>query len=126
MPDRRLLTLTTAFCGLGIAALAQTGGGQTVTKDEAIAIALEAQPGTVAEAELDLFEGKAAYDIEILDEAGDEIEFKIDAETGEILDVWTDDDPSNDPESDDLSMPDLNGVRILAAQMLDLVSLAQS
>ncbi len=69
------------------------------TSDEAINIALEVQAGTVVEAELDEFEGRAVYDIEIVNEAGEEIEFKVDVETGEILNQWTDDDPTDDPES---------------------------
>lgn len=67
--------------------------------EDAVAIALEAQPGEIGEAELDTFEGRPAYDIEIINDAGEEIEFKIDAETGDILHRWTDDDPDNDPVS---------------------------
>ncbi|MEM6384171.1 MAG: PepSY domain-containing protein [Pseudomonadota bacterium] len=79
-------------------ALAQTSPqAPTISVEEAIAIALEAQTGTIGEAELDQFEGRAAYDIEVVNAAGEEIEFKVDAETGEILNQWTDDDPSDDP-----------------------------
>lgn len=70
-----------------------------LTAEDAIAIALKVQPGTIGEAELDEFDGKPAYDIEVINDVGDEIEFKIDAETGAILNQWTDDDPSNDPIS---------------------------
>lgn len=70
-----------------------------LSAEDAIAIALKIQPGTIGEAELDEFEGKPAYDIEVIKDAGNEIEFKIDAETGAILNQWTDDDPSNDPVS---------------------------
>lgn len=81
-------------------AMAQTASETpAVTVDEAIAIALEAQEGTIGEAELDQFEGRPAYDIEVVNAAGDEIEFKVDAETGEILNQWTDDDPTDDPVS---------------------------
>ena len=68
-----------------------------LSPQEAIAIALEAQPGTIEEAELDRFEGRPAYDIEVMNATGDEVEFKVDAETGEILNRWIDDDPANDP-----------------------------
>ncbi|KIC51200.1 hypothetical protein RA29_04940 [Tateyamaria sp. ANG-S1] len=78
-------------------AFAQSGEGTNLTIDEAVAIALKAQPGTVAEAELDQFDGRSVVDIEIVNEAGEEVEFKVDIETGEILDQWTDDDPSDDP-----------------------------
>ena len=80
--------------------LAQTSSETTIasiTVEEAIAIALEAQTGTIGEAELDQFEGRPAYDIEVVNAAGEEIEFKVDAETGEILNIWTDDDPTDDP-----------------------------
>lgn len=69
----------------------------SITVEEAIAIALEAQEGTIGEAELDQFEGRPAYDIEVVNASGEEIEFKVDAETGEILNQWTDDDPTDDP-----------------------------
>ena len=78
-------------------AFAQSNDGANLTIDEAVAIALEAQPGTVAEAELDQFDGRTVVDIEIVNEVGEEVEFKIDIATGEILDQWTDDDPSDDP-----------------------------
>lgn len=79
-------------------AVAQTASETpAITVEEAIAIALEAQEGTIGEAELDQFEGRPAYDIEVVNAAGDEIEFKVDAETGEILNQWTDDDPTDDP-----------------------------
>ncbi|MEM7472572.1 MAG: tripartite tricarboxylate transporter substrate-binding protein [Pseudomonadota bacterium] len=82
---------------LALPLAAQTAN--VISVEEASAIALSAQPGTIAEAELDQFEGKAAYDIEIVNQDGQEIEFKIDGETGEILNVWTDDDPTDDPGS---------------------------
>ena len=85
---------------LATPALAQTASdtqAASITVEEAIAIALEAQSGTIGEAELDQFEGRAAYDIEVVNAAGEEIEFKVDAETGEILNTWTDNDPTDDP-----------------------------
>lgn len=97
MPQSRLITLAATLGALSLPVLAQTTPSTTVSRDQAVAIALAAQPGTIAEAELDQFEGRAAYDIEVVNAAGDEIEFKVDAETGEILNVWTDDDPTDDP-----------------------------
>ena len=85
---------------LAAPALAQTASetqSASITVEDAIAIALEAQSGTIGEAELDQFEGRLAYDIEVVNAAGEEIEFKVDAETGEILNKWTDDDPTDDP-----------------------------
>ncbi|GIT93221.1 hypothetical protein JANAI62_36350 [Jannaschia pagri] len=99
----KALTLTLAL-GLAAApilapaALAQTTQAATsITVEQAVAIALDAQAGTIGEAELDQFEGRPAYDIEVINAAGQEIEFKVDAETGEILNQWTDDDPTDDP-----------------------------
>lgn len=103
MRSVRITAITAAIGMLGGAALAQTVGEESATTsltvDEAIDVALEAQPGKIGEAELDQFEGRPAYDIEVVNEAGEEIEFKVDAETGEILNVWTDDDPTDDPAS---------------------------
>ncbi len=96
-----LITLAATLGALSLPVLAQTTPSTAVTRDQAVAIALAAQTGTIAEAELDQFEGRAAYDIEVVNAAGDEIEFKVDAETGEILKVWTDDDPTDDPVSAD-------------------------
>lgn len=57
-----------------------------ITQDEAIAIALKESPGTVTKAELD---DDNEYEIEIRD--GDkEIDFEIDAMTGEIREMDTD------------------------------------
>ncbi|WP_189799530.1 heme-binding protein [Tateyamaria sp. syn59] len=86
---------------LASSAHAQSSDGTTLTIDEAVAIALEAQPGTVSEAELDQFDGRPVVDIEIVNDVGEDVEFKIDIATGEILDQWTDDDPSDDPTGTD-------------------------
>lgn len=57
-----------------------------ISQDEAIAIALKESPGTVTKAELD---DDNEYEIEIRD--GDkEIDFEIDAMTGEIREMDTD------------------------------------
>ena len=87
------------FAGTSFALANANTASERLSAEEAIAIALAAQPGTIGEAELDTFKGKPAYDIEVINDAGDEIEFKIDAANGEILNVWTDDDPSDDPVS---------------------------
>ncbi len=73
-----------------------------LTFNEAIAIALAEQPGTIAEIALERSDGDVVIDIEVINEVGDEIEFHLDPETGDILYSWTDDDPSDDPgETDD-------------------------
>lgn len=94
------ITALTAYLGvLAVPVFAQSAENMALTIDEAIAIALEAQPGIVAEAEPDQFEGRPVIDIEIVNDAGQEVEFKVDVETGQILNQWIDDDPSDDPIS---------------------------
>ncbi|MDJ0857521.1 MAG: PepSY domain-containing protein [Dinoroseobacter sp.] len=90
-----VLALTVGLLTLPVAALAMDK--ELLTAEDAIAIALEAEPGTIAEAELDQYEGRQVFDIEVLNAAGEEIEFQIDAKTGEILNEWIDDDPTDDP-----------------------------
>ncbi|MEM6891124.1 MAG: tripartite tricarboxylate transporter substrate-binding protein [Pseudomonadota bacterium] len=68
-----------------------------LTVDDAVAIALEAQPGTIAEAEEGQFDGRIVAEIEVLNEAGEEIEFMIDLASGDILSIVADDDPTDDP-----------------------------
>jgi len=99
MTFKQLTVLALAMSVSACTLMAQTSGTTMLTADEASAIALEAQPGTIAEAEKDTFEGRTVFDIEVVNAAGDEVEFKIDAETGEILNKWTDDDPTDDPVS---------------------------
>ncbi|WP_375568050.1 PepSY domain-containing protein [Ahrensia marina] len=92
------LALSLLVAPITAQALAQTAPeAPAISVEEAVAIALQAQAGTIGEAELDQFEGRPAYDIEVVNAAGEEIEFKVDAETGEILNQWTDDDPTDDP-----------------------------
>ncbi|MBE1284430.1 MAG: hypothetical protein GJ676_14045 [Rhodobacteraceae bacterium] len=94
------LQVTALTASLGILAapgFAQSTEKPPLTIDQAVAIALEAQAGAVVEAEPDIFEGRPVIDIEIVNEAGQEVEFRIDIETGQILDQWIDADPSDDP-----------------------------
>lgn len=70
-----------------------------LTFNEAIAIALEAQPGTIAEIGLEHEDGRVVIEIEVVNQFEQEIEFQLDAETGEILSTHLDDDPSDDPEA---------------------------
>ncbi|WP_170334574.1 heme-binding protein [Ruegeria arenilitoris] len=93
----QIIAVTTSFGVLAVPAVAQSAENTALSIDEAVAIALEAQPGTVAEAEPDQFEGRPVIDIEIVNDAGQEVEFKVDIETGQILNQWIDDDPSDDP-----------------------------
>lgn len=106
MAFRGAAVLIMAIGGLTSSLLAQSAQqppfASPLTIDEIIAVAQEAHPGTIVEFAMDRFEGKVVIDIEILNADGEEIEFKIDAQTGDILDVWTDDDPSDDPGPGDV------------------------
>lgn len=90
-----MLALTFGLATMPVAALAMDQN--LLSAQEAIAIALAAEPGTIAEAELEKYKGRQVFDIEVVNAAGEEVEFQIDARTGEILKAWIDDDPSDDP-----------------------------
>ena len=70
----------------------------TVTADEAAAAASAVVPGDVVEVELDDENGSVVYSVEIVDSSGAEVDVKVDAGTGEVLDqqIDDDDDDSND------------------------------
>ena len=87
------------LCALYSPAFADANQSESTSKDQAIAIVLAEEPGTVAEAEIDQFNGRQVFDIEVVNSEGQEVEFKVDVETGEILERWIDDDPSDDPTS---------------------------
>ena len=77
----------------------------TVTADEAAAAASAAVPGEVVEVELDDENGSVVYSVEIVDSSGAEIDVKVDAGTGEVLDQQIDDDDASsdgDVDGDDI------------------------
>lgn len=90
--------ITTSVVTLGILIGPAMAQDTELTMNDAIAIALKAQPGTVEEAERDQFNGRVVAEIEIVNEAGEEIELAIDLASGEILSIVTDDDPTDDPD----------------------------
>ncbi len=57
----------------------------SVTMEEAIKTATTQFPGKVLEAELESEDGKAVYEVEIVNTAGETREFLIDAQSGKIL-----------------------------------------
>jgi uncharacterized membrane protein YkoI len=57
----------------------------SVTMEEAIKTATTQFPGKVLEAELESEDGKAIYEVEIVNAAGENREFEIDAQSGKIL-----------------------------------------
>jgi len=70
------LTVVT-LCIFGGITHAQTASAPALTKADAAAIALREQTGSIAEAELDRFEGRLVYDVEVVTENGEEVEFKF-------------------------------------------------
>ena len=89
-----IVALGLAGSGVAIAA-SQTSDHDAVptsnfTFDQAAAIALEAQPGTVYEVELETEDGRSVFEVELMAEAG-EYEVTIDAMTGEVLEVEKED-----------------------------------
>ena len=91
--------ITVSVATLGLLAGPAMSQETQLTIDDAVAIALEAQPGTIAEAEEGQFDGRVVAEIEVVNEIGEEIEFTIDLASGEVLSVVTDDDPTDDPAS---------------------------
>jgi uncharacterized membrane protein YkoI len=57
----------------------------SVTMEEAIKTATAQFPGKVLEAELENEDGKAVYEVEIVNASGETREFEIDAQSGKIL-----------------------------------------
>lgn len=57
----------------------------SVTMEEAIKTATTQFPGKVLEAELESEDGKAIYEVEIVNTAGETREFEIDAQSGKVL-----------------------------------------
>lgn len=76
----------------------------TVTADEAAAAASDVVPGEVVEVELDDENGSVVYSVEIVDSSGAEVDVKVDAGTGEVLDQQIDDD-------DESSDSDVDGIQ---------------
>ena len=57
----------------------------SVTMEEAIKTATTQFPGKVREAELENEDGKAVYEVEIVNTSGEIREFEVDAQSGKIL-----------------------------------------
>lgn len=89
--------ITATAAALGILVTPAISQETQLSVDDAIAIVLDAQPGTVEEPEREQFSGRVVAEIEVLNDAGEEIKFTIDLASGEILGVVIDDDPTDDP-----------------------------
>ncbi|MEM8915450.1 MAG: PepSY domain-containing protein [Pseudomonadota bacterium] len=87
-----LVALGIAGAGVAVAQTAtETDPAATITMNEALAIAQEAQAGTVEEIERDREDGAVVYEVDIATADGD-VEVIIDAATGEVLSVEQEDD----------------------------------
>ena len=78
-------------------------GLATISADEASAAATAAVPGEIAKVELDDENGSVVYSVEIVDGTGAQIDVKVDAGDGTVLDQQADDDSEDESatEADD-------------------------
>ncbi len=78
-------------------------GLATISADEASEAATAAVPGEVAKVELDDENGSVVYSVEIVDSTGAQIDVKVDAGDGTVLDQQADDESEDESatEADD-------------------------
>lgn len=72
-----------------------------ITADESNAIALKEVPGKVTNTELQDENGTAVYGVEITDDQGKAHDVKVDAKTGKVLNVGTDDENESESGSEE-------------------------
>lgn len=73
----------------------------SVTLEQAVSIALQTVPGTVAEAEFDNDDGQAVWEVEIVGTDKQQVyEVKIDANSGKVIMQGIDEDDYETQESD--------------------------
>jgi uncharacterized membrane protein YkoI len=65
--------------------------GQILPLEQIVERARAAKPGEIIETELEREQGRYVYEVEILDSAGQVWEVKLDARTGELLEIEHDD-----------------------------------
>jgi uncharacterized protein YpmB len=73
----------------------------SVTMEDAIKTATTQFPGKVLEAELESEDGKAVYEVEIVNASGETREFEIDAQSGQILSSELEDQDEHEKEASD-------------------------
>ena len=83
------------------AATAEAQQNAAITLTQAITIAEQATGGTNSEAEFELEDGVALYEVEIDMPDGSEIELEIDAQSGAILTQKTEDDDNDHDKNED-------------------------
>lgn len=95
------LLLTGGLAGMASAQSAAEATG--LTEEQIIAIALDEVPGELTEIERERHGKRAYYEVEIVDAEGADVEIKIAADTGQILEIQVeDDDCADDDDTDDL------------------------
>lgn len=72
-----------------------------ITADESNAIALKEVPGKVTNTELQDENGTVVYGVEITDDQGKSHDVKVDAKTGKVLNVGTDDENESETGSEE-------------------------
>jgi uncharacterized membrane protein YkoI len=87
--------------GISEADEANLEGFATITADEAAQAAVDAVPGDVAEVELDNENGNVVYSVGVTDASGSEVDVKVDAGDGTILDQQADDQDDEVGEADE-------------------------
>ena len=110
----KLTILTTSMTGLLVAGLSMSAFADsankaaeieaqknaTITTEMAITIAEQLTGGKSTEAEFELEDGKAIYEVELTMDDGSEVEVEVDAETGVVLSQKTEDDDDDDDKND--------------------------
>lgn len=75
----------TAFAGLALADKGEKAIGKTaVSMEQAIKAVTDKYPGRVIEAELEDEDGKAEYEITVVSNSGENREFTVDGQTGQV------------------------------------------
>lgn len=79
----------------------QLEGLAKITAEHASSAASDAVPGDVTKVELDNENGSVVYSVEITDTAGAEVDVKVDAGNGTILDQQADNDEADEADEAD-------------------------
>lgn len=75
----------TAFAGLALADMDHTSIPKTaVSLEQAIKAVTDKYPGRVVEAELEAEDGKAEYEIIVVNNSGESREYTVDAQSGQV------------------------------------------
>lgn len=73
----------------------------TITKEEAISVALKEVAGKVGDTELEDEDGTVVYGVEVTDDQGNQQDVKVDAKTGKVLKVEANDENEEEGDKDE-------------------------